>query len=87
MTVQSLERTEVGRANFLQRLTLTPAYGMVSDPCPDREPQDLNERFSTLLEAAGRKLDAHPLEHRGQLTLAFLRAGKLPVQLYYAGAC
>ena len=66
---------------------LTPAYGIESDPCPDRKPQDLNERFSTLLEAACRKLDAHPLEHRGHLTLAFLRAGKLPVQLYDAGAC
>ena len=40
-----------------------------------------------LLEAACRELDAHPLEHRGHLTLAYLRAGELPVQFFDAGAC
>jgi hypothetical protein len=39
---------------------------------------NLNERFSTILEAACGKLDAEPLEHRRQLILAFLRAGELP---------
>ena len=38
-----------------------------------------------LLEAACRELDAHPLEHRGHLTLAYLRAGELPVQFFDAG--